>query len=131
MKGTATPSEVFTSVKSMVDTVLQQARNEEKASCPICLVVDVEIHKDHLEEFINVITIDAEGSRTEPGCYRFDVLRDPENPCKFTFYETYKDQAAIEFHRNAPHFQVWTKFKEEGKVVSAAKRELLGMNFTF
>ena len=30
---------------------------------------------------------DSEGSRTEPGCLRFDVMQDSENPCKFWFYE--------------------------------------------
>ena len=30
---------------------------------------------------------DCVGSRTEPGCLRFDVMQDKENPCKFWFYE--------------------------------------------
>ena len=31
--------------------------------------------------------IDAEGSRTEPACHRFDVLQDKSNPNKYLFYE--------------------------------------------
>ena len=39
------------------------------------------------------------------GCLRFDVLQDAADPRKYYFYEAYKDEAAFEAHRNAPHFK--------------------------
>ena len=42
----------------------------------IALMVQVEIEPTRLDEFVDVIKADAEGSRTEPGCLRFDVLQD-------------------------------------------------------
>jgi quinol monooxygenase YgiN len=54
---------------------------------------------------------DAVGSRQEPGCSRFDVLRDPEQSNKFYFYEVYQNEAAIEAHRATPHFKVFWDFK--------------------
>merc|ERR1719352_423724 len=54
---------------------------------PIVLVVTVEIAKERLEAFREAMAIDAAGSRAEPGCLRFDLLEDAENPLKFTFYE--------------------------------------------
>mmetsp|Transcript_6144 Transcript_6144/g.7527 ORF Transcript_6144/g.7527 Transcript_6144/m.7527 type:complete len:126 (+) Transcript_6144:3-380(+) len=88
------------------------------SSKPISLIVQVEIEKARTEAFLKAMTIDAQGSRTEPGCHTFDLLRDKTNPQKFFFYEVYKDQAAIEAHRETPHFKVWSDFKEEGGVIN-------------
>ena len=63
----------------------------EKECSPITLIVNVEIHGDRISEFLKAITIDAVGSRQEPGCHRFDVLRDQENKNKFTFVEAYQN----------------------------------------
>ena len=58
-----------------------------QASNAIAIVVDVEIEPNRVDEFLEVMKVDAEGSRTEEGCLRFDLLRDQENPCRFFFYE--------------------------------------------
>jgi quinol monooxygenase YgiN len=87
---------------------------------PLAIVVSVEIKEDRVAEFLNVIAIDAIGSvdNENGGCLRFDVLRDQTNPCKFTFYEVYKDAEAAARHREYPHFKVWTDFKTSGGVLS-------------
>ena len=41
---------------------------------------------------------------TEPGCISFDVYRSLENPRLFVLVELYADQAAIEAHIAADHF---------------------------
>ena len=58
-------------------------------------MLEVEIKEDCVEEFIEVMTADASGSRAEAGCLRFDLLRDKENPCKFTSYEVFWSQCLI------------------------------------
>ena len=85
---------------------------------PICLVVTVEIAEDRIEPFLVAIEADAIGSRTEPGCLRFDVLRDKEQTNKFSFIEVYTDSDAIAFHKQQPHFALWSNFKAEGGVLS-------------
>jgi autoinducer 2-degrading protein len=85
---------------------------------PVCLVVAVEIKEDRLDEFLKVIEADAVGSRGEPGCLRFDVLRSLDSPTQFTFIEYYKDDDAVAFHKAQPHFALWTDFKSTGGVVS-------------
>lgn len=91
-------------------------------SYPVALVVNVEIKRDRLVEFLKVIEEDAIGSREREngGCLRFDVHRDQTDETKFIFYEVYKDDAAIEFHKNTEHFKLWTNFKESGGVVSVS-----------
>ena len=44
-------------------------------------------------------------SRTEPGCLMYIVHRHRTDQRRFFVYEQYQDDAALEAHRNSPHFQ--------------------------
>jgi autoinducer 2-degrading protein len=44
-------------------------------------------------------------SANEPGCKLYHANRSGENPDIFLLYEHYADQAALEAHRNTPHFK--------------------------
>ena len=46
----------------------------------------------------------TEASRKEPGCLLYQVHRHKTDPRRFFVYEQYKDDAALEAHRAAPHF---------------------------
>jgi (4S)-4-hydroxy-5-phosphonooxypentane-2,3-dione isomerase len=81
----------------------------------ICVLVEVHVKPAKMDEFLEVIQYDAVHSEgDEPGCIRFDVLRDNDDPMKFFFYEVYRDEAARQAHRQMPHYAKWAKFKEEG-----------------
>ncbi|HEY6303029.1 MAG TPA: putative quinol monooxygenase [Terriglobales bacterium] len=43
-------------------------------------------------------------SRKEPGCAMYQVHKHKTDPRRFFIYEQYKDDAALEAHRAAPHF---------------------------
>jgi len=61
----------------------------------ICMLIEVHVKPSALDEFLKVIKHDAVHSEgDEPGCLRFDVLRDNDDPLKFYFYEVYQDEAA-------------------------------------
>ena len=69
------------------------------------LLVEVNVKPERLNDFLDLIKYDAEHSENdEPGCLRFDVLRDTENPNRFFYYEVYKDEAGRLAHRETPHF---------------------------
>ena len=71
----------------------------------IAIWVKVKVKADRRADFLKAIEVDALGSeRDEPGCLRFNVLQD-ENV--YYFFEVYRDQAALEAHREAPHYAVW------------------------
>jgi len=81
----------------------------------ICMLIEVHVKPSGLDEFLEVIKYDAVHSEgDEPGCLRFDVLRDNDDPLKFYLYEVYKDKAAQLAHREMPHFAKWAKFLEKG-----------------
>lgn len=46
-------------------------------------------------------------TRAEPGCLRYDLVRDLKNPAVIAFLETWEDPAALEAHRHTPHLQAW------------------------
>jgi quinol monooxygenase YgiN len=43
--------------------------------------------------------------RAEPGNLRWDVWRDPSHEGRFVLDELYRDAAAVEAHRNSPHYR--------------------------
>lgn len=74
----------------------------------IALIVSLDVHPERLDEFLVAIKENARRSfDDETGCRYFDVTRDMKHPTHFVFYELYDDEAAIEAHRNAPHFAKW------------------------
>ena len=54
-------------------------------------------------------------------------MRDQSDPNKFYFYELYKDADAVAFHKEQPHFALWTDFKNSGGVVSSVSKKASGV----
>jgi autoinducer 2-degrading protein len=74
----------------------------------ISLIVKIRIKPEHRLRFLEAIEVDALGSEgDEPGCLCFNVLQDEADANVYYFYEVYKDEAAMEAHRAAPHYAVW------------------------
>lgn len=69
---------------------------EEK---PFAVVVQATIQPDRMAEFMKLIQTNAEETRKEPGCLRFDVLRSQDTPNEFFFYELYNGPSAIDYHK--------------------------------
>jgi quinol monooxygenase YgiN len=65
----------------------------------------------------------TEESRKEPGCLTYQVHRHKTEPRRFLIYEQYKDDAALEAHRAAPHFLQYAK-KELPKVADRVEGHL-------
>lgn len=74
----------------------------------IAVWVKVRIKPALRQEFLDAIETDALGSeRDEPGCIRFNVLRDTSDENVYYFYEVYESEAARAEHRAARHYAVW------------------------
>src|SRR5262249_2912570 len=74
----------------------------------LAIWVKARIKPDMRDKFLKAIEADALGSeRDEPGCLRFNVLQDAKDANVYYFYEIYKDEAALEAHRAAPHYAIW------------------------
>ena len=72
------------------------------------IVAPIQIKEGHREAFIEAMLDDAKGSvKDEPGCLRFDVIQDGDDPNRIWLYEIYVDEAAFQAHLQAPHFIKW------------------------
>ena len=47
------------------------------------------------------------GSRLEPGCLGFDFYANADGSDTFVSVETFRDQAALDAHRETPHFKAF------------------------
>jgi autoinducer 2-degrading protein len=73
------------------------------------VIVSLQVKPDMVAQFLEVMGENARASRRdEPGCLRFDVHRDNNDPNHFILYELYADERAFaEDHHAAPHYEKW------------------------
>jgi quinol monooxygenase YgiN len=63
--------------------------------------------------------------RAEPGCLVYRPHRSTQDPNLFLFYEQYRDDAAFELHRQAPHLAAYRERRErEGLTEGAPEIEI-------
>jgi quinol monooxygenase YgiN len=74
-------------------------------------------------EVAEVLAKLTEEARKEPGCVMFQVHRHRTEPRRFFIYEQYKDDAALEAHRNTPHFLQYAR-KDLPKVADRIEGQL-------
>ena len=87
----------------------------------VVLYVTVQVKPECVAEYLELIRHDAEHSeKDEPGCMRFDVIQDLEDPNRFYYYEVYRDEGALEAHRQTPHFK---QYAEKSPALLAALPE--------
>ena len=59
----------------------------------------------HENEVAGIFSKLQAASRQEPGCLMYIVHRHRTDATHFFIYEQYRDDAALEAHRQTPHFQ--------------------------
>jgi autoinducer 2-degrading protein len=77
----------------------------------VVLHVAVQVKPEHIAEFLEVIRYDAEHSENE------------DEPNRFYFYEVYRDEAALEAHRQTPHFKHYLE-KSRSLLVTPPERRI-------
>ena len=77
------------------------------------VVIQVTVKPELLEEFTAAILHNArESVARDPGCLRFDVIQQYDDPGQWLFYELYTDRAAHEAHRKSAHFLAYGRVAE-------------------
>lgn len=89
----------------------------------IVLHVTIQVKPEHIADFIELARYDAEHSeQDEPGCLRFDVIQDRDDPARFYFYEIYRDEAALAAHRQTVHFKTYAEKSQPWFAASPERR---------
>lgn len=68
------------------------------------IVVLLTARPGKVDELKALLTGMAPHSRAEPGNLRWDVWQDQSQPDRFVIDELYRDAAAIDAHRQTPHY---------------------------
>jgi autoinducer 2-degrading protein len=84
-------------------------------------LVHIRIKPGLREEFLEVFRVNYEGTRAEPGNYRFDVLQVPEDENHFVIYEVFENEAAVDAHRKTEHYRQTTEALKA--LMATAERE--------
>ena len=71
------------------------------------LHVHVHVKPEHLDAFQTATVENASHSVQEPGCARFDVIQQTDDPTRFVLVEFYRDAPALAAHRETPHYHAW------------------------
>jgi autoinducer 2-degrading protein len=91
----------------------------------ISLLITVEVNPARVEDFVKYITEEAADCLAkEPGCRQFTVSRSVDEPNIFTLAEFYDDPAALEAHRQTPHFLLFQERVEKFDLIVSRKRVL-------
>ncbi|MDZ7323552.1 (4S)-4-hydroxy-5-phosphonooxypentane-2,3-dione isomerase [Kosakonia sacchari] len=90
-------------------------------------LVEINIKPDRVDEFLQVFRANHEGAIREPGNLRFDVLQDPKVKTRFFIYEAYQDDAAVQAHKETPHYLACVAKLEELMSEPRKKRSFIGL----
>lgn|SRR2546423_7701973 len=91
-------------------------------------LVKLQIRPELVGEFKTAILKNAELSvQRDPGCVRFDVLQQEDDPTRWFLYEVYEREQAWVDHRASAHF---VAFMEVGNraIVTRELTKLAGVN---
>jgi quinol monooxygenase YgiN len=61
--------------------------------------------EDEVRDVLNALVAP---SRREIGCYQYDLLRNPVDPCDFCFVERWEDDQAVDEHSATAHVKTAT-----------------------
>jgi quinol monooxygenase YgiN len=75
----------------------------------ICVAVTYVIKSGREDEAITLFARLTAATRAEPGCRMYLAHRSTADLRRFFLYEQYDDQAALDAHRAAPHFEQYAK----------------------
>lgn len=75
----------------------------------ICVAVTYVILPGHEDEALALFAKLTTVTREESGCRMYQAHRSIADSRRFFLYEQYDDQAALDAHRAAPHFEQYVK----------------------
>ena len=73
----------------------------------VAIVVTFEIYPGKETAILSALEKNAEGSRKESSCLKWEWSRHSDDPLKFAIYELYVDADAIKAHKASHHFADW------------------------
>jgi quinol monooxygenase YgiN len=92
--------------EQLVDRIKAIPGQDDK---PFSLVVGLKVKRDHVETLTAAAKKAQGSSRAEPGCLRYEVQQNLEEPGEFAILESWRDLKALQDHFASPHFAEFIK----------------------
>ena len=77
----------------------------------VIVLAGLRVKQPFCEEFIERARAVVDSTRKEPGCLRYDLVRDAFAPDAFYFIEEYADDAAFAAHRAMPYMDPFRQYR--------------------
>ncbi|MEX2598743.1 MAG: putative quinol monooxygenase [Dehalococcoidia bacterium] len=85
----------------------------------------IKVKPEHLDEFVENVREHARHSVQEPGCLRYDVLQDRDDPLTVVLYEVFRGEADLDAHRQHGYYQRWMEMSKDWRDTSSYSRRVL------
>ncbi len=97
------PSTTTTPTEPSSETASESApaASPQRTDSMIVVRVAVRVQPASTDAFVAHLTREAEQTRALPGCQRFELFRDPQDPNRFLLYEEWASAADFEAYQNS------------------------------
>jgi quinol monooxygenase YgiN len=85
----------------------------------------IAVKPEHLGEFVEHVRAHARNSLAEPGCLRYDVLQDRQDPHTICLYEVFRSEADLEVHKQQDYYKRWMAMSRAWRHPAASTRRVL------
>jgi len=75
----------------------------------LAVVVTIDAVSGKEEDLILALNGNAENSREEPSCLKWEWSQHVDDPSRFAIYEVYTDRDAFLAHKASEHFAAWVE----------------------
>jgi autoinducer 2-degrading protein len=79
----------------------------------------------HIDDYIENMRICAAKSNQEPGCIRYEVMQDVDDPATMCLFQVFADMDAYQAHQDSEHHRVWMELSGSWRDASARSRHEL------
>ena len=77
---------------------------------------------EHVDDYIVNMRVCAEKTNLEPGCIRYEVMQDVDDPTIMCLFQAFRDEAAYQAHQESEHHRVWLEMSGAWRDPSARSR---------
>lgn len=85
----------------------------------------IKVKPAHLAEFLTHVREHAANSRREPGCVRYDVLQDLNDPHTVCLYEVFRSEEDLRAHHARDYYAQWMAMSRDWREASTGSRRVL------
>jgi len=73
------------------------------------VIANIQVRPECVEAFREACAENSSNSLQEPGCLRFDVLQQQDDPTRFALFEIYRRPEDLGAHKETAHYAAWAE----------------------